>query len=479
MLLQRWQLLALYACVLTALAWPVLWVDIPVGVDTLNHFARINVRAHIDTDPDLARLFEVRNVLVPYLAMDWLLTPFARVMSTLTLARVFTVALVWGLVGATAVLQRSLLGRWGWEPLSISLVAWNGLLAWGFLSYVLGIIFALLGLAAWNAGQEWRWYVRLVVTTLISTGLYLTHLLAFMAFALLIVIFILLPPARSPFKQLCLLGASFSPLAVLFLYTATPPPIGDLFIYSMQQKLLGFLTPFLFSGFAGGYDNGYAVAICIVLVALALSFFHSGTVLPISLRTSLVVAVIGLVLPDVISGVYGISTRLPLICCCVVVSGLTVRFCSKRGASIFVAVMLTLLFVRIADVAATMQKFQESYSQARAELEIIPRGSIVVAFLNRTQQEREPYSSIVFEHVAQLVTIERSGYATGFFNQLGSVRGRNPANSFALPSLGSIRAEHLIPHAYILMVHLGQSWDLPPGARRILQGTLIDLLALP
>ena len=160
MLLQRWQLLALYACVLTALAWPVLWVDIPVGVDTLNHFARIHVRAHIDTDPDLARLFEVRDTLVPYLGMDWLLTPLVRVLDTLAVARLLTVALVWGTVGAVAAVQLAFTGRIGPGAAVAGLVAWNGLMAWGFLNYVLGLIAALLGFALWHAWRDrpvlWR-----------------------------------------------------------------------------------------------------------------------------------------------------------------------------------------------------------------------------------------------------------------------------------------------------------------------------------
>ena len=87
--------------------------EVPVGVDTLNHLARVHVQAHIGTDPDLARLFAVRAGLIPYMGLDWLMTPLARVLPTLVAGRVFIVLLLWGLVGATAVLQRAVRGAWG------------------------------------------------------------------------------------------------------------------------------------------------------------------------------------------------------------------------------------------------------------------------------------------------------------------------------------------------------------------------------
>lgn len=220
MLLQRWQLLALYACVLTALAWPVLWVDIPVGVDTLNHFARIHVRAHIDTDPDLARLFEVRDTLVPYLGMDWLLTPLVRVLDTLAVARLLTVALVWGTVGAVAAVQLAFTGRIGPGAAVAGLVAWNGLMAWGFLNYVLGLIAALLGFALWHAWRDRPALWRLAVFGALCMALYLTHLLALLVYAGLVGLHALVYRDR----RWLVLIAQFVPPALLWLLATPPSP---------------------------------------------------------------------------------------------------------------------------------------------------------------------------------------------------------------------------------------------------------------
>ena len=92
-----------YAGLAALLAIPVLVARVPLGADDLNHLARIYVRAHIGTDPDLARLFELRAGMFPSLGMDLLLTPLARVLPIMIVGRIYILALVWGLVGAVVV----------------------------------------------------------------------------------------------------------------------------------------------------------------------------------------------------------------------------------------------------------------------------------------------------------------------------------------------------------------------------------------
>ena len=102
-----------------------------MGVDTL---ARLDVRTHIGTDLNLARLLSGRDGSILYLGMDWLLTPLVAVMPALVVGRIATVRSVWGIVGAVAVPQRSFTGRWRAEPLLARVIAWNGMTAWELLN---------------------------------------------------------------------------------------------------------------------------------------------------------------------------------------------------------------------------------------------------------------------------------------------------------------------------------------------------------
>ena len=112
-----------YAAVAALLAIPVLIANVPLGADTLGHLARIYVRAHIGSDPNLARLLEVRTDIIPYLGMDLLLTPFTRLLPIMLVGRAYILALVWGLVGAGVVLQRVFTSRIGLGPAVTGLIA--------------------------------------------------------------------------------------------------------------------------------------------------------------------------------------------------------------------------------------------------------------------------------------------------------------------------------------------------------------------
>jgi hypothetical protein len=101
------------AALAALLAIPMLVATVPLGADDLNHLARIYIRAHIDSDPDLAQVYRIKTDLIPYLGMDLLLTPLARVLPIMALGRLYILALVWGLVAAVAMLQRVFTGRVG------------------------------------------------------------------------------------------------------------------------------------------------------------------------------------------------------------------------------------------------------------------------------------------------------------------------------------------------------------------------------
>ena len=67
--------LILFAILFTILAIPIFIVKIPAMGDYLNHLARMHVIASIDSDPLLARYYEIKWNLIPNTGMD-LVVPF-------------------------------------------------------------------------------------------------------------------------------------------------------------------------------------------------------------------------------------------------------------------------------------------------------------------------------------------------------------------------------------------------------------------
>ena len=467
MLLQRWQLLALYACVLTALAWPVLWVDIPVGVDTLNHFARIHVRAHIATDPDLARLFEVRETLVPYLGMDWLLTPLVRVLDTLAVARVLTVALVWGAVGAVAAVQLAFTGRIGAGAAVAGLVAWNGLMAWGFLNYVLGLTAALLAFALWHAWRNRPAVWRLAVFGALCLALFLTHLLALLVYAGLVGLHALAYRDR----RWPVLVAQFVPPALLWLLATPPSPLGKLgLFYNLPSSVIALASPFLFRGGLGDADVGYLVllaslALAGLLTRLGLLRWHRPL-----LGMAVAVTLVSVAVPVAAAGISWVNMRLPLVAACLAIAAL--RY---TGPPVWGAVAAALILIRVASVTGTMQDCAPHYAELRQAMAALPRGAVLVPVLERADTPLACSSLPVYEHIADLVTLERSGLSTDFFAQTTSVRSRGAITDRKAVELEDVTPGDLGPH--VLWIHLGHEAPKPAGARVLVAGSFFDLLA--
>ena len=466
------QLAAWYAALLLALAWPVLAVDVPVGVDTLAHIARIYVRAHVGTDPDLARLFAVQSTLLPYLGLDWLLTPPAGLMSPLLLVRILTILLVWGTVGATAVLARVITGRVGPEPLAAGLIAWNGAIAWGFLNYVLGHILAVLALALWHAARDRPALWRAAVFTSVCAGLYLTHLLALAVYGGLVVIYALVYRRDGRVAGLAVLVGQFVPAAALMAWAAPPVPQGSLgVLYNLPTSVIGAASPVLFRGASGGGDAGYLVLLAAAILAWTL--FRRGHLTwhrPLIIMAGIIYA-IALAIPVAAVGISWLNLRLPLVAVCLAIAAM--RF---HGPPVWTAVLAGLVLVRIASVTGTMDACAPHYAELRQAMAVLPRGAVLVPVLERTSTPLRCTALPVYEHIGNLVTLERSGISTDLFTRTMSVHTRGaPADRKAV-ELADARPADLGRHT--LWMHLGGPRRLPEGAEILIAGSFFDLLRI-
>jgi hypothetical protein len=471
-----------YVALASMLAIPILVARVPLGVDTLNHLARIHVRAHISADPDLGRLFEVRTGIIPYLGMDLLLTPLARVLPTLMVGRIYILALVWGLVGAVVILQRVFLSRVGSGPATAGMIAYNGLIAWGLINYVLGLILALLAFAAWHAQRTRPWLVRLVLFSGASTVLYLTHLFAVVLYAVMIASYELFSrahPLRTPPRNSVVLVGQFAPVLFLAGSMATRlHGMDDTFRYVAVAKLLALESPFLFRGAGGGFDTGLLTAgfsgvSLIVMIRRGWLTWPSTLTGPMLVLLALTVA-----LPFTIFGAALIDYRFPVAMACLALAGLKVTLPAQTRACL-VGTMALLTIVHVADVAAVTYRCDGQYSELRKAFGTLPRGTELTVVLERT----EPTPGVacsdlpIYDHIAQLITIERSGYAPDFFARATSVGPRGDrladmdAASAATFSAGSATG-------YVLWIHLGRRRPVPSGFVPLWRGSFFDLWAV-
>ena len=168
----------LFVVLMAVASIPIATHPLPPLADYVNHLARIHVIDAVDSDPDLARFYEVDWQIIPNLMIDLIVPVLHRFMDVYLAGQIFTI-LAFVLIGSgTLAFNRALTGRWSALPLIALPLLYNGVLLVGVMNYIFGIGLALWGLAAWLALRERPWPWRLAISTLFALALYFCHLFA-------------------------------------------------------------------------------------------------------------------------------------------------------------------------------------------------------------------------------------------------------------------------------------------------------------
>ena len=477
-----WVLPAAYGVLALLLAIPMLVAEVPLGADTLNHIARIHVRANLAHDPDLQRLFAVREQLVPYMGLDWLLTPLAQVVPTLVASRIGIVLILWSTVGAAMLLRWTFSGRIGYEPLLVGLVSYNGLLVGGFLNYMVGVVGALVGLAAWHAARDRPWALRLVAGVVVAAALFFVHLLSLALYAFMVGAYEVFgrPRAwRTPVQDWLVLAAGFVPTALLWRALPLPPPVSEPGLHWLWDiKAIVLFSPVTFV--PSGIGLGLSLAIVAICVVLGIGLTRQG-VLSWDRRLAapaIALMVAGLAVPTWALGVYLVDVRFPPVGAVLAASAL--RIAPGVGLRLLpVALLLAVAGVgQIGSVALAMHACDGQYNELRNALQELPRGVV----LDAVAEEDAPVPGVactaspITNHMAQLVTVDRSGYNPSFFANVTGivVRGGLPADTYPTPA-HKVTASTLPRHGHLLWIHMGNHRPLQPGMTLIHAGSFFDL----
>src|ERR1700730_366809 len=169
---------ALFILLLAITSIPVVLHPWPPMSDYINHLARMQVIANINTDPDLARFYEIDWQLIPNLMMDLIVPSLTRVMNIYVAGQTYTIASFVLILSGTVALHRQLFGRWSVLPLIAFPLLYNNVFLVGTMNYVFGIGLALWALASWVWLRERNLVLRLAMSSLFILGLFFCHLFA-------------------------------------------------------------------------------------------------------------------------------------------------------------------------------------------------------------------------------------------------------------------------------------------------------------
>jgi hypothetical protein len=368
-----------FAILLVLSCVPLLLTALPPLLDYPNHLARMYLLPHLP-DAALARYYIVKWAPIPDLAMDGIVPFLAHIMPLEWAGKLFIALTFLLLAGGTVAIHRAVFGRWSLWSLAAFLLLYTRLLLWGFMGYLFGCGLALAAFAVWIALAQRHWLLRLVIGTVFALAIYISHLLAFGMYAVMIAAYefgqIWLQRKRvvAAIRDLVIGGVPFLPALALMAQNSSTGRI----IYANPLRKLDLL----FSVF-DNYSRPFDVT-CFVLIVLAIGFAYWRRWL--RLAPEIVLPLLGLVIvyigmPTQLFTAAGVDRRIPMMMFLLLIGGSTWQARAARIEPRFMAGVALLFAVRLAVIAVIWFQAGRLYAQLIPGLDALPRGSCVaVAF---------------------------------------------------------------------------------------------------
>ena len=288
---------------------------------------------------------------------------------------------------------------------------------------------------------------------------------------------------RTPVRDWVLLAAQFGPAILMWLHLAVSSPGGQTgSLWILFHKGLGLMSPFLFSGAMGEPSLGmvvFAVSVFQLYRLTRMRVLRWNRALAAPAAT---VLLLNFVVPTWTTGVFLGDMRLPVAAAFMAVAAVSIA----PGAGVRLLPLGLLLalgiVVQAGSAGAALRACDRQYGELRAALQDLPRGAILLSV-----QEDAPAPGVrcnemrVYDHIAQLVTIERSGYSPTFFSAATAMGVRDGLLRDLEPKYTTaVTPEMLLPGAYLLWMHLGNhTRPVPPGPALLHSGSFFDLFLIP
>ncbi|HEY1503126.1 MAG TPA: hypothetical protein VGF92_02435 [Stellaceae bacterium] len=390
---------------------PLLLTALPPLLDYPNHLARMHLLPHLP-DAGLARYYIVAWAPIPDLAMDGIVPFLAQIMPLEWAGKLFIAVTFLLLAGGTAAIHRAVFGRWSRWSLLAFLLLYTRLLLWGFMSFLFGCGLALAAFAVWIALGKRHWLLRLALGTFLGLAIYISHLLAFGMYAVMIAayefgqIWLQRKGIAAAIRDLLVGGVAFLPALALALQNSSS---GRIIFANPLRKL-----DLLFSVF-DNYSRPFDV-VCFVLVVLAIAFAYWRRW--VRLAPEMAVPLLGLVavyiaMPTQLFTAAGVDRRIPMMMFLVLIGGSSWQGRFEDIEPRFMAFAGLLFAARLAVIAAVWFQAGRLYAQLLPGLDALPHGGCVaVAFgKDSIQVAKAPLT-----HFTTLAVIRRDALVPTIFH---------------------------------------------------------------
>jgi hypothetical protein len=407
---------------LTAIALvPILSVRVPCLGDYLNHLARIHILTNVGQSADLQRFYLRQWQPVPYYGMDIPVASLSHVMNIYTAGRAFIALCVLMPVIAAATLRYALHGRVGLTPALAFLVTYNYVLALGFLNYLFSACLAVMLFALWVATAQWRRVWRMALFAPLAVILYLSHVLGFAAYAILVFGYELARAWRIRPWRIATIAVDFGvaasqallPAALAFFLRADAT-FGTAKVTrygTLADRIGALLSPIYFPG-----DGAGVVGAFVLVPLLVLWLVRPVRVASAAWPAALAVLLAACAVPHMLLNIWGTDMRLPLVAAIVLAGAVAPgRPLSRAAGAACLGCVLALLTVRVWDATVLLRGLDGQVAQMRDLMTQLPRGSRLLVVDGPEDAAGRLAPRAIIEHMSLVATIDRDAFVPLLF----------------------------------------------------------------
>ncbi|MCG8547986.1 MAG: hypothetical protein MJE12_27630 [Alphaproteobacteria bacterium] len=424
----RWLLALLYVALFAVVAWPVLSVTVPPLVDYPNHLARAHILTTWDSTPALQRNYVVDWNLRPNMAFEVLMLPLTQFLSIYDAGRAVILLTLLAILGGTLTMHKVLHGRVGLWPVITYLFLFNHALFWGFLSYLFAAGLALFAFSGWIYCRDRSLFFRTLAFSVASLILYFGHLFGLLAYAIAVVgyeIWRTFPNKRDVkalAREWMVTAAQFVMPGVLFLYWVVQNRSLDrafTFYGTLNEKLVAIISPAYF---------GMPLIDGPIVIFAAMVFVwcrnRKGVQFAPALKVPvLLMAVAALMMPHVLSDVWLIDIRLPLVLACLVIAGIRFQPETVRAERTIASLAIVTVALRSIFVFEIWRPIDRQFNEFRTAVQAINDGASLLVVQDHDDVPPGKIAQInsIYWHLGALGVIEKSIFYPHLFTGHTSV----------------------------------------------------------
>lgn len=406
---------------------PLLYTQIPPLEDYPNHLARMFILANHNPQEFLSSFYNIVWAPIPNLIMDLVVPPLVPLFGVYAAGRIFIGATLLLMLLGPMFVHRAIYHNWSAWPLVGGLFVYNGFLFVGLMNYLFGVGIAVFGLAAWIALADRNIVVKIVVSLIFCSILYVSHAAALAIYGLGIASFEawrlwesqsirVWPVIRSGISLL----TPFLPFVYIVLHSPTWGLVQQN-VWESQGKLQAIET------FLSVYSDYADIPFLVLIIAAIVTATRRGLVRfhRAGIIIAAMIAIAFIIMPRQAFGSWMADQRLIVGLFFMALGFISVDLRKLETQNFFFALCLAAIAFRVVDISFNWASLSQPILELRAALHSLTPGSRL--FVAQADNISPGTIDDSLSHSPNLAVIERSALVSRLFTVEGKqiVHARN------------------------------------------------------